>query len=71
MEKSTLKITGMNCGHCVNAVETALNQKEGIANVKVNLKKGLAQVKYDENIHSTDDLIAVVADAGYDAQVAE
>lgn len=71
MKKSTLEITGMNCGHCVNAIETALNQKEGIANVKVNLKKGTAQVKYDESVHSTDDLIAVVANAGYVAQVAE
>jgi len=26
MEKVTLKVTGMSCGHCVNKIETALKE---------------------------------------------
>lgn len=46
MEKIKLNVSGMNCNHCVNRVETALNELEGVEKVKVNLKKGTAQVKY-------------------------
>jgi copper chaperone len=38
----TVKIKGMSCGHCVQAVKKALGQIEGVANVEVNLEKGEA-----------------------------
>ncbi|OIP28606.1 MAG: mercury transporter [Deltaproteobacteria bacterium CG2_30_43_15] len=41
-----LKIKGMSCNHCVKAVTKALNEIEGIKNVKVDLDK--AEASYDE-----------------------
>ncbi|MEA1933584.1 MAG: cation transporter [Thermodesulfobacteriota bacterium] len=41
-----IKIKGMSCNHCVMAVTKALNEIEGIKNVKVDLAKGEAD--FDE-----------------------
>ena len=37
-----IKIKGMSCNHCVMAVTKALNEIEGVSDVKVNLSKGEA-----------------------------
>ena len=37
-----IKIKGMTCNHCVMAVTKALNEIEGIKDVKVDLAKGEA-----------------------------
>ena len=39
---TTIKIKGMSCDHCVVAVSKALNEIEGIKDVKVDLQKGEA-----------------------------
>jgi len=43
---ATVKINGMRCGHCVGAVTKALDEIDGISNVKVDLEKG--EATYDE-----------------------
>jgi copper chaperone len=42
----TIKIKGMSCQHCVNAVTKALSEIEGVSNVKVNLSAG--EASFDE-----------------------
>ncbi len=37
---ATIKIKGMTCNHCVMAVTKALNEIDGIKDVKVDLEKG-------------------------------
>ena len=39
---ATLKISGMSCGHCVEAVTKALSDIEGISDVNVDLEKNEA-----------------------------
>ena len=39
---TTIKITGMSCGHCVMAVTKALGGIDGIKDVHVDLEKGEA-----------------------------
>lgn len=39
---ATIKVIGMRCGHCVGAVTKALEDVDGIGNVKVDLEKGEA-----------------------------
>ena len=36
---ATVKIKGMTCNHCVMAVTKALNEIDGIKDVKVDLEK--------------------------------
>lgn len=69
MEKTTLKISGMSCGHCVSKIETALQQQSGVDQAKVDLKKGIAKVKYDDSVQTVDSLTAAVQEAGYDAEL--
>lgn len=42
----TIKIKGMSCNHCVMAVTKALDEIEGIKDVKVDLEKG--EATFDE-----------------------
>ena len=39
---TTIKIKGMSCNHCVMAVTKALNEIDGIKDIKVDLGKGEA-----------------------------
>jgi len=38
----TIKIKGMSCQHCVQAVEKALGTIDGVSQIKVDLAKGEA-----------------------------
>lgn len=62
--RKTLKISGMTCEHCVNAVTNALNSVDGVV-AKVDLKSNSAEVSYDREIDEIE-LKNVVKDAGYE-----
>ncbi|MDL1975043.1 MAG: copper ion binding protein [Deltaproteobacteria bacterium] len=62
---ATIKIKGMSCNHCVMAVTRALNEIEGIKNVKVDLAKGEAD--FDEAKTIDMDLVRkAIRKAGYE-----
>lgn len=65
MERITLKVDGMSCGHCVKAVEKALAGVEGAVAEQVQV--GQAVVAFDTAKTSVGALIDAVQDAGYDA----
>ncbi|GAA4702852.1 copper chaperone CopZ [Brevibacillus fulvus] len=64
MQSITLKVEGMSCNHCVNAVEGAV-KKLG-ATGKVDLNAGLVTVEYDESKVTVDAIKAAIEDQGYD-----
>lgn len=64
MTKVTLKVEGMSCGHCVNAVETAVRQA-GAAGT-VDLASGTVTIEYDENAVTLEQLKQAIEDQGYD-----
>lgn len=60
-----IKIKGMSCQHCVMAVTKALSALEGVKNVQVDLKTGVAT--YDEVTPVDAKAVAeAVKKAGYD-----
>jgi copper chaperone len=65
MQRATLHIEGMSCGHCLNAVNRALGGLPGVTIESVQM--GRAEVTYDERTTSPQALEAAVADAGYRA----
>ncbi len=67
--KSEYKITGMSCEHCVAKVKAGIESIEGVEKVKINLKKGLGKVKYDESSVTDQDICDKVAEVGYEAEV--
>ena len=69
MFQTVLKIQGMTCINCVNKVEASLRTVNGVTDVSVNQKKGLAKVTYDDSIVTDKDLIRAVVDVGFRAEV--
>jgi copper chaperone len=67
---TTLKITGMNCQHCVRAVTEALEAVPGVTGVAVDLASGLAQVQGEpQDEADSAALVAAVQAAGYGAEL--
>ena len=63
MTKLALRITGMSCGHCVQAVRRALESVPGVA--VDDVKIGTADVTFDESTTSGDQVTQAVEDEGY------
>jgi len=61
----SIKIQGMSCQHCVMAVTKALGAIDGVSNVQVDLKSGVATY---EEVKPVDAQVVVQAikKAGYD-----
>ena len=64
MEKITIAIDGMSCGHCVRQVDNALRRLEGV--VVENVRVGEAAVMYDPASISTKEIEKAVRDLGYE-----
>jgi copper chaperone len=62
----TLKVQGMSCAHCVNAVESSVGELQGVSSVKVDLGKGEVTVAYDDNKTSLNQIQETIEDQGYD-----
>lgn len=68
MKELKLDVSGMSCGHCVKAVQDALESVPGVT-VK-DVKVGSATVSLDENEATVSDLVDAVYNAGYEASEA-
>jgi copper chaperone len=66
MERTTLHVTGMTCGHCEKAVKTALLNVEGVSDVSVSLKDGMVAVAFDSGKATVEVLKEAARDQGYD-----
>jgi copper chaperone CopZ len=63
MNRMTLSIGGMSCGHCVGAVKRAL---EGVEGVKVEqVSVGQATIEYEPATASPEKITEAIADEGY------
>ena len=69
MKNITIKIKGMGCQNCVNAVTESLTELEGISKVNVSLEKELAEVEFDESKINSDKMIEAIKELEYEASV--
>ena len=63
--KETFEVNGMSCGHCTAAVERAVKNLKGIADVSVKLADKTATIVYDERIISRETIIMTIEDEGF------
>jgi copper chaperone len=63
--KTTVKIKGMACNHCVMAVTKALNQIDGISDVQVDLERSEATFDHGTSVDMAR-IKAEVEKAGYE-----
>ena len=63
-ETTTLHVSGMTCGNCVNHVTKALRGTPGVTDAKVDLKQELATVRSKPSV-ARGALVAAIKEAGY------
>ncbi|ARD48026.1 copper chaperone CopZ [Sporosarcina sp. P33] len=68
MKETTLKVTGMTCNHCVQAVEGALTELPGVERALVDLKANTVAVQYDDAAVTVAQMTEAVEDQGYDVE---
>ena len=65
--QTKLKITGMSCSGCSDAVERVLSRLDGVQEVEISLGTGEAQITHDDGA-SLEIMVLAVAKAGYSAE---
>ncbi|MCK8828196.1 cation transporter [Natroniella acetigena] len=63
--KEVFTVKGMSCGHCKNAVESALADAAGVKEVVVDLEAEKVEIEFDESQTDLEKLKALVAEQGY------
>lgn len=65
MERMTLKIDGMTCGHCVSQLTKALETLDGVKLEQLSV--GSATVSFDPAVASEERITQAIEDQGYSA----
>ena len=65
-EKVTIKVGGMTCAMCVQAIEGVLRKIDGISEVNVNLAAEKAYVTYNPQMTSVSEMKEAIEDLGYE-----
>ncbi|MCF8890729.1 copper chaperone CopZ [Priestia megaterium] len=66
MEKVTLSVKGMSCGHCVKSIEGSVGELNGVQHVEVNLNEAKVTVEFDQNKVSLESIKEAIDDQGYE-----
>lgn len=66
MNQTVLKVEGMSCSHCVNAVTKAVTALAGVSGVNVDLEGKTVTVDYEEEKVSLENIAEAIEDEGYD-----
>ncbi|MCP4312243.1 MAG: heavy-metal-associated domain-containing protein [Bacteroidetes bacterium] len=61
----TLKVAGMTCEGCENAINTGVKGLEGIASVESSHEEACTKVKYDSNTTSVEEITASITETGF------
>ena len=64
MSDSTYEVTGMTCGHCVQAVRQEISKVDGVESVAVDLESG--RVTVTGGGYTDEQIAAAVDEAGYE-----
>jgi copper chaperone len=65
VEKLTLSVEGMSCGHCEIAIQDAVRKLPGIKKVKASKRKSEVMTEYDSDTVSSAQIITAVNGTGY------
>jgi len=66
LKRAKIKIDGMSCQHCVKTVTDAMVDLDGVSQVKVNLKKGEAKIKFEKDRLDLEQLKTAIVAAGFE-----
>ncbi|MCX7773067.1 MAG: copper chaperone CopZ [Clostridia bacterium] len=66
MATQTLKVEGMSCSHCENAIKKAVGALQGVNQVLVDLKGKTVTVDFKEDAVTAEAMRSAIEDQGYD-----
>lgn len=69
VESVTLKIEGMTCPSCDEAVNMTLKKLDGVIESQADYRRGEARVKFDPNRVTIEQMVAAVNNLGYRTRV--
>lgn len=66
MQTVVLGVEGMSCGHCVKAVQGAVEKVAGVSKAEVSLENKNVTVTFDESKTTTEAIKESIEGQGYD-----
>ena len=69
MKTQTLKITGMHCVSCTINIDGELEDTKGVKEANTNFIKAQTVIVYDETLVTDKEIIKIIKNLGYDAQI--
>lgn len=66
LDKETITVEGMTCGHCKSSVEKAVRGLPGVMAAEVDLAAKTLKVEFDHHKSSLADIKQTVQDIGFD-----
>jgi len=66
MEKLILKVDGMSCEHCKNAVTKAVSALPGVSSVDVDLDKKTVTVQHDPALATLEKIKSEITELDYE-----
>lgn len=65
MVKTSIKVAGMTCQHCVNSVTEEVSGLSGVVSVNIDLASGSVEIESASELVASD-LEAAIQEAGYE-----
>ena len=67
----TFSVTGMHCASCGLLIDDVVEDLEGVQRSQTDNRAGRAVVVLDPTVVSVEDVVAAIAEAGYEAEAVE
>ncbi|MDO4641645.1 MAG: heavy metal translocating P-type ATPase [Neisseria sp.] len=68
-QKARFQINGMTCQACASRIEKVLNKKAFVSEAGVNFAGEEAQIVYDDNLTSIEELVKIIEKTGFQASL--
>ncbi len=65
MERVEIRVDGMTCGGCVNSIQNALTNRDGITSAAADLDSAMVTVEFDSGVIQKEAIEKVITDAGF------
>ncbi|NOX93091.1 MAG: heavy-metal-associated domain-containing protein [Gammaproteobacteria bacterium] len=65
MERVEIRVDGMTCGGCVNSIQNALTNRDGVTSAAADLDSSLVVIEFDSGVIQQDAIEQAIVDAGF------
>ena len=68
MENIEVRIEGMHCTGCSARLQKVLSNLDGISNAEVSFEKGMANIEFNKEIITLDEIKNAIVDCGFEVE---